>query len=1068
MPKNNDIKKVLVIGSGPIIIGQAAEFDYAGTQACKSLKEEGIKVILVNSNPATIMTDDNIADKVYIQPINVQAIEYIINKERPDGLLPTLGGQTGLNMAVELNEAGILEKYNVKLLGTSLDTIKKAEDRESFKELMQEIGEPIPKSKIVETLEDGLAFATETGYPLIVRPAYTLGGTGGGIAFNEGELKKVLYSGLMHSRINQVLLEQSVAGFKEIEYEVMRDSNDTCIVICNMENLDPVGIHTGDSIVVAPSQTLRDEEYQMLRSSSIKIIKALKIEGGCNVQYALNPDSLEYFVIEVNPRVSRSSALASKAAGYPIAKIAAKIAIGLHLHEIPNYVTKKTKASFEPVLDYIVTKIPKFPFDKFSYADKTLGTQMKATGEVMAIDRTFESSFLKAMISLEGGETGLRRTYLSEMSDEEILESLKEITECRILNVAEALRRDISIETIYSITKIDKWFLNKLKNITNMENRLKRELLTANLLKTCEAMGFTDNEICELSDEPLEVLDTLRRVYNLYPVYKIVDTCAGEFESATPYYYSTYEQEDENIISNREKVIVIGSGPIRIGQGIEFDYCSVHAAWAIQEAGHESIIINNNPETVSTDFDTADKLYFEPLYIEDVFNAIRKEMPKGVIVQFGGQTAINLAPKLLKRGVQILGTSVDSIDVAEDRKRFERLLRELGIPQPNGTAVTNLEDAVTAAETLGYPVLVRPSYVIGGRAMQVVLSKEELILYVLEAASLSDEHPILIDSYIKGKEVEVDAISDRENILIPGIMEHIEKTGVHSGDSITVYPTQTLSRNVIDKMIGYTEKIAKALQVIGLMNIQFVVKDEDVFVIEVNPRASRTVPILSKVTKVPMVNIAVRTILGEKLKNMEYGVGLMPTSNLVAVKIPVFSFQKLHGVDVALTPEMKSTGEVLGVAENYEEALLKGFMGADYKFFNGGKILVSISDNDKEDLIVPLKKIIKKGFKVVATQKTYEYLKCNNIDTEVIDIENIDEIINKIKSGEINLVINTPTLGKNPKRAGFKIRQAAQQYKIPTFTCIDTFDAYIKALTAYQNKDKLTFETIDYYIKGEK
>ncbi|NLM13888.1 MAG: carbamoyl-phosphate synthase (glutamine-hydrolyzing) large subunit [Epulopiscium sp.] len=819
MPKNTNLKKVMVIGSGPIIIGQAAEFDYAGTQACKALKEENIEVVLVNSNPATIMTDDHMADKVYIQPLNQEALTYIIEKERPDGLLPTLGGQTGLNLAVELKEAGVLDQYNVKLLGTSLEAIQNAEDREKFKELMHSIGEPIPKSNIVSSMEEGLEFAEKIGFPIIVRPAYTLGGTGGGIANNMEELKKILHSGLMHSRIHQVLLEQSVAGWKEIEYEVMRDGNDTCIIICNMENVDPVGIHTGDSIVVAPCQTLRNEEVHMLRSSAIKIIRALKIEGGCNVQFALNPESMEYVVIEVNPRVSRSSALASKAAGYPIAKIAAKIAIGMYLHEIPNYVTGKTKASFEPTIDYVVTKIPKWPFDKFGYADHTLGTQMKATGEVMAIDRTFESSFLKAVISLEGKDTGLRREDLSKKTDEEIEKMLYICDDQRIFVIAEALRRGITIQSINRITKIDSWFLHKINHIIEIEQRLQNEPFTVELLKEAEEMGFTDVEIQALSNQPISTLDTLRRAHNIYPVYKMVDTCAGEFESQTPYYYSTYEQEDENIISKKEKIIVIGSGPIRIGQGIEFDYCSVHAVWAIEKAGYQSIIINNNPETVSTDFDTAGKLYFEPLYIEDVYNVIRKEMPKGVIVQFGGQTAINLAPKLLKRGVQILGTSVDSIDVAEDRKLFEQLLKELNIPQPKGCAVTHMDEAVKVAEEIGYPVLVRPSYVIGGRAMQVVYSEAELREYVKEATSLSTEHPILIDQYIEGKEVEVDAISDKEDILIPGIMEHIERTGIHSGDSICVYPPQTLSQKVIDTLVLYTQKIAKALQVIGLMNI---------------------------------------------------------------------------------------------------------------------------------------------------------------------------------------------------------------------------------------------------------
>jgi carbamoyl-phosphate synthase large subunit len=1064
MPKDASLKKVMVIGSGPIIIGQAAEFDYAGTQACKALKEENIEVVLVNSNPATIMTDDNMADKVYIQPLNLEALTYIIEKERPDGLLPTLGGQTGLNLAVELKEAGVLDQNNVKLLGTSLEAIQNAEDREKFKELMQSIGEPIPKSTIVCSMEEGLEFAEQIGFPIIVRPAYTLGGTGGGIANNMEELKKILHSGLMHSRIHQVLLEQSVAGWKEIEYEVMRDSNDTCIIICNMENIDPVGIHTGDSIVVAPCQTLRNEEVQMLRTSAIKIIRALKIEGGCNVQFALNPESMEYVVIEVNPRVSRSSALASKAAGYPIAKIATKIAIGMHLHEIPNYVTGKTKASFEPAIDYVVTKIPKWPFDKFGYADHTLGTQMKATGEVMAIDRNFESSFLKAVISLEGKDTGLRREDLGKKTDEEIEKMLYICDDQRIFVIAEALRRGISVEAINHITKIDPWFLHKIKHIIEIEQRLKNEPFTAELLKEAEEMGFTDVEIQALSKQPISTLDTLRRAHDMYPVYKMVDTCAGEFESQTPYYYSTYEQEDENIISKKEKIIVIGSGPIRIGQGIEFDYCSVHAVWAIEEAGYQSIIINNNPETVSTDFDTAGKLYFEPLYIEDVYNVIRKEMPKGVIVQFGGQTAINLAPKLLKRGVQILGTSVDSIDVAEDRKLFEQLLKELNIPQPKGSAVTHIDEAVRVAEEIGYPVLVRPSYVIGGRAMQVVYSETELREYVKEATSLSTEHPILIDQYIEGKEVEVDAISDREDILIPGIMEHIERTGVHSGDSICVYPPQTLSQKVIDTLILYTRKIAKALQVIGLMNIQFVVKDEKVYVIEVNPRASRTVPILSKVTKIPMVHVAVKVILGEKLRDQGYGVGLYNKSNLVAVKAPVFSFQKLNNVDVALTPEMKSTGEVLGVDSVYEKALVKAFSGAGYTFPGSGKIFVSLREKDKKESIELLKSFKEIGFELMGSEGTAKYLNEKGLEVKPISIHNLDEIFEMMKNKEITIVINTPTLGKNPNKDGFKIRTTAEQMKIPCFTSLDTAKAYLLALKTYSKNETFTYETLDYYM----
>lgn len=1065
MPKDLTIKKVLVIGSGPIVIGQAAEFDYAGTQACKALKEEGVQVVLVNSNPATIMTDDNIADRVYIQPLTVEALDYIIDKERPDGILPTLGGQTGLNMAVELKEAGILEKYNVVLLGTSLETIKKAEDRESFRNLMIEIKEPIPQSKIICNVEDGIAFSKIIGFPIIVRPAYTLGGLGGGIAYDEDGLKDILHTGLMHSRINQVLIEQSVAGWKEIEYEVMRDGNDTCIIICNMENMDPVGIHTGDSIVVAPSQTLTDNEYHMLRTSAIKIIKALEIEGGCNVQYALNPESKEYIVIEVNPRVSRSSALASKAAGYPIAKIAAKIAVGLHLHEIDNAVTKKTKASFEPALDYVVTKIPKWPFDKFDYANRKLGTAMKATGEVMAIDRTFESSLLKAVISLEGKETGLRKESLEELSKEALIKTLKVVDDERIFVLAEALRKDITIDAIHRITGIDKWFLNKINNIIQVEKELQSNLLTRNLLEKAEGLGFTDVEIQELSSQSYEMVDTIRRAHGIYPVYKMVDTCAAEFESHTPYYYSTYEQEDENIISKQEKIMVIGSGPIRIGQGIEFDYCSVHAVWATRELGYESIIINNNPETVSTDFDISDKLYFEPLFIEDVLNVIRKETPKGVIVQFGGQTAINLAPKLEKNGVQILGTSVDSIDVAEDRERFDRLLHQLEIPRPKGGCVSSLEEAIKIANDITYPVLIRPSYVIGGRAMMVVRHDDDLIQYLEEAAAISSDYQVLIDEYIEGVEVEVDAISDGEDVLIPGIMEHIERTGVHSGDSFCVYPPQNLSDNVINMMTMYTKKIAKALDIIGLMNIQFVVRDEQVYIIEVNPRASRTVPILSKVTKIPMVKIAMEVILGEKLRDLPYGIDLAGTSSLIAVKAPVFSFIKLNDVDVALTPEMKSTGEVLGIDRDYDKALYKAFVGAGYKFFQGGNVLVSIHDESKDEALPYIQDLIKFGFQIHASEGTHEFLVSKDVASTPIDPD-VEHVQDKMKKNEINMIFNIPTKGKDISRHGFRLRTYAQHLGIPCFTCMDTLREYMKVMSFMQKKHSLNYETIDYYRKA--
>ncbi|MBF7096522.1 carbamoyl-phosphate synthase large subunit [Alkalibacter mobilis] len=1063
MPKNKDIKKVMVIGSGPIIIGQAAEFDYAGTQACKALKEEGISVVLVNSNPATIMTDENMADRVYIEPLTVEALESIIDSERPDGILPTLGGQTGLNLAMELDEAGVLKRFGVKLLGTSLEAIKKAEDRESFRDLMNEINEPIPRSEIVSTVEDGVAFANEAGYPVIVRPAYTLGGTGGGIARNEEELRNVIHTGIMFSRIGQVLVEQSVAGWKEIEYEVMRDANDTCIIICNMENIDPVGIHTGDSIVVAPSQTLTDNEYHMLRKSALKIIKSLKIEGGCNVQYALNPESEEYIVIEVNPRVSRSSALASKAAGYPIAKIAAKIAIGLHLHEIENSVTKSTKAAFEPVLDYVVVKIPKWPFDKFDYADRKLGTQMKATGEVMAIDRSFESALLKAVISLEGNVVSMRKEYLQRMSDDQLISFLDNVDDERIFVIFEALRRNISIEEIQRKTKIDKWFLKKFENITATEKELMENPLDRELLTKAERFGFSDREIELLTGESHAVIDAIRRAHRIYPVYKMVDTCAGEFESYTPYYYSTYETEDENQISKREKIIVVGSGPIRIGQGIEFDYCSVHAVWAIQKLGYESIIINNNPETVSTDFDTADKLYFEPLFIEDVYNVVRKETPKGVIVQFGGQTSINLASKLMERGVQILGTSVNSIDAAEDRKRFDRLLEELEICRPKGFGIVSIQEAVDAANVIGYPVLVRPSYVIGGRAMQVVYEEEELLKYLNEAAAISLEHPILIDEYIEGIEVEVDAISDGKNVLIPGVMEHIERTGVHSGDSISVYPPQNISDPEKEMILSYTEKISRALNVKGILNIQFVLKNGIPYVIEVNPRASRTVPIISKVTGIPMIDMAVRVILGENLSDLGWGIGIYQEIDFVAVKAPVFSFQKLLNVDSALTPEMKSTGEVLGVDRSYGHALAKAFIASGNKFEKPGKVLFSLNDRDKEEGCRVAEGFISAGCTVLGTSKTAEFLKEKGLKVESVEGKNLDEIKAMLKSKEISVIVNTPTIGKDPLRQGFQIRSYCQSLGTPCFTSLDTATAYLEAWKEVNKVQKLEYKTISDY-----
>ncbi|QSX08296.1 carbamoyl-phosphate synthase (glutamine-hydrolyzing) large subunit [Alkalibacter rhizosphaerae] len=1063
MPKLDDIRKVLVIGSGPIVIGQAAEFDYAGTQACKALKEENVEVVLVNSNPATIMTDENMADRVYIQPLTLEALTTIIDSERPDGLLPTLGGQTGLNMAVELHEAGVLEKFGVRLLGTSLEAIQQAEDREAFRQLMMDINEPIPQSTIVSTVEAGVAFAEEAGYPVIVRPAYTMGGTGGGIAENRKDLEAILHKGLLFSRIGQALIEQSVAGWKEIEYEVMRDANDTCIIICNMENIDPVGIHTGDSMVVAPSQTLTDNEYHMLRSSALKIIKALKIEGGCNVQYALDPKSKDYIVIEVNPRVSRSSALASKAAGYPIAKVAAKIAIGLHLHEMENSVTKRTKAAFEPVLDYVVVKIPKWPFDKFAYANRTLSTQMKATGEVMAIDRSFESAFLKAVISLEGNLVSMRKETMEDWTDRQVEETLHQVDDERIFVIFEALRRGMSVEEIHQVTSIDPWFLSKFQNIVTMEKRLMEEDFDKELLREAERLGFTDLEIETLTGQPHQVIDAVRRAHGIYPVYKMVDTCAGEFESSTPYYYSTYDEEDENIISKKEKIIVIGSGPIRIGQGIEFDYCSVHAVWAIQDAGYESILINNNPETVSTDFDTADKLYFEPLFIEDVYNVIRKEMPKGVIVQFGGQTSINLAAKLMERGVQILGTSVEAIDAAEDRKRFDRLLMELDIPRPKGTGVASLVEALEAAEEIGYPVLVRPSYVIGGQAMQVVHDVEGLEEYIRQWDQVSPEHPILIDQYIQGTEMEVDAVSDGKDVLIPGIMEHVERTGVHSGDSFSVYPPQHCSKEVEEKLVDYTKRIARALEVIGVLNIQFVVQGDDVYIIEVNPRASRTIPIISKVTGIPMISIGVKVILGEKLIDMPYGVGLMAPRPLVAVKAPVFSFQKLLDVDSALTPEMKSTGEVLGLDVRYEMALAKAFVASGISLDLKGGVLFSLHSNDREEGLELAKRLAAWGHSIYATGETKVYFTMRGLKVIEVDKSGSEELESLLKSGEVDLVINTPTVGKDPKRVGFRLRSLCQSLETTCFTCLDTVAAYLIAVETWKKEKKRTYPPISDY-----
>ncbi|WP_135546923.1 carbamoyl-phosphate synthase large subunit [Paenibacillus cymbidii] len=1058
MPKNKSLRKILVIGSGPIVIGQAAEFDYAGTQACQALKEEGMEVVLINSNPATIMTDTNMADKVYIEPITLDFVTQIIRQERPDGLLPTLGGQTGLNMAVELARHGVLERENVKLLGTQLTAIEKAEDRDLFRELMRELEQPVPDSVIVTSVAEAVTFSEEIGFPIIVRPAYTLGGTGGGICANLDELLETVSSGIRYSPIGQCLVEKSIAGMKEVEYEVMRDANDNCIVVCNMENFDPVGVHTGDSIVVAPSQTLSDREYQMLRSASLKIIRALNIEGGCNVQFALDPYSYQYYVIEVNPRVSRSSALASKATGYPIAKMAAKIAIGYTLDEIVNPVTGQTYACFEPTLDYIVSKIPRWPFDKFTAANRKLGTQMKATGEVMAIGRTFEESIHKAIRSLE---IGAHRLYLkdAELLDADTLElRLAKPDDERMFLIAEAYRRGYTVERVQELTRIDWWFLTKLQGMVQFEAKLQQPELTPELLYEAKRKGFTDRAIAELRrgvgpdwayTHEADVRK-LRLSQNLKPVYKMVDTCAAEFEATTPYYYSTYETEDEVMATDKQKVVVLGSGPIRIGQGIEFDYSTVHAVWAIQAAGYEAVIINNNPETVSTDFNTSDRLYFEPLFFEDVMNVIEREQPIGVIVQFGGQTAINLAAPLAKAGVRILGTDLASIDAAEDRKKFEALLRSLSIAQPPGGTVTSVDDAVGTAAQFGYPVLVRPSYVLGGRAMEIVYSDSELLSYMEYAVKINPEHPVLIDRYMLGKEVEVDAICDKETVLIPGIMEHVERAGVHSGDSIAVYPPQSLSEDIKQQLIDITIKIAKGLNVVGLVNIQFVIHQDQVYVIEVNPRSSRTVPFLSKVTNIPMANVATRIIMGETLKDMGYTEGLWPEDDYVSVKVPVFSFAKLRRVDTTLGPEMKSTGEVMGRDMNYAKALYKGLIGSGMKIPPAGAIIATVADKDKDEAIDILRGFDELGYKIIATGGTAKALQNAGLRVQTVNklSEGSPNILDLIRGGEAHFVVNTLTKGKTPERDGFRIRREAVENGVVCMTSLDTVRALLRMLEA--------------------
>ncbi|MFD3258531.1 carbamoyl-phosphate synthase large subunit [Paenibacillus lentus] len=1057
MPINKDLKKILVIGSGPIVIGQAAEFDYAGTQACQALKEEGVEVVLINSNPATIMTDTNMADKVYIEPITLEFVTQIIRQERPDGLLPTLGGQTGLNMAVELARAGVLERENVKLLGTQLTSIEKAEDRDLFRELMRELEQPVPESTIITSVEEALRFAEEIGYPVIVRPAYTLGGTGGGICATEEELKETVASGIRYSPIGQCLIEKSIAGMKEIEYEVMRDANDNCIVVCNMENFDPVGVHTGDSIVVAPSQTLSDREYQMLRSASLKIIRALNIEGGCNVQFALDPQSFQYYVIEVNPRVSRSSALASKATGYPIAKMAAKIAMGYTLDEIVNPVTGQTYACFEPTLDYIVSKIPRWPFDKFIHANRKLGTQMKATGEVMAIGRTFEESIHKAVRSLEIGTHRLYLKGADQLSQEVLDQRLTQADDERLFLIAEAFRRGYKLQHIQDLTQIDWWFLDKIERLVQFEKQIASEsTLTYETLYEAKRLGFTDRAIAELrtAGQPSgshlteESVTGFRKEHNLRPVYKMVDTCAAEFEATTPYYYSTYEIENEVVQTKKDKIVVLGSGPIRIGQGIEFDYSTVHAVWAIQKAGYEAVIINNNPETVSTDFNTSDRLYFEPLFFEDVMNVIEEEKPVGVIVQFGGQTAINLAAPLQAAGVRIIGTSLESIDEAEDRKKFEALLSRLHIAQPKGSTVTSVDEAVGTAQSLGYPVLVRPSYVLGGRAMEIVYSDQELLKYMEEAVNINPQHPVLIDRYMLGKEVEVDAICDGETVLIPGIMEHVERAGVHSGDSIAVYPPQHVSPELKSKIADITIKIAKELKTVGLVNIQFVIYNNEVYVIEVNPRSSRTVPFLSKVTNIPMANVATQCILGTKLKDLGYTEGLWPETEYVSVKVPVFSFAKLRRVEPTLGPEMKSTGEVMGRDPQYAKALYKGLVGAGMKIPTTGAIIATVADKDKEEAVEILRGFSNLGYKILATGGTAAALQAANIHVTTINklSEGSPNILDLIRNGEAHFVINTLTKGKEPERDGFRIRREAVENGVVCMTSLDTVRALLNML----------------------
>ena len=1056
MPRNPEVKKVLVIGSGPIVIGQAAEFDYAGTQACRSLKEEGMEVVLVNSNPATIMTDKDIADRVYIEPLTVKVLEQIIEKEKPDSVLPTLGGQAGLNLGMELEESGFLASHNVRLLGTTAQTIKKAEDRLEFKETMEKIGEPCAPSLVVENIPDGVEFASKIGYPVVLRPAYTLGGSGGGIAHNQVQLEEILENGLRLSRVGQVLVERCIAGWKEIEYEVMRDSMGNCITVCNMENVDPVGVHTGDSIVVAPSQTLGDKEYQMLRSAALNIINELKITGGCNVQFALHPTSFEYCVIEVNPRVSRSSALASKATGYPIAKVAAKIALGYTLDEIKNAITGKTYASFEPTLDYCVVKIPRLPFDKFLTAKRTLTTQMKATGEVMSICNSFEGALMKALRSLEQHVDSLRSYDFSALSVEDLLERMKTVDDQRIFLIAEAIRKGIDYDTICKITMVDKWFIDKIAILTEMEAKLEKEGtgLSVETLREAKRMEFPDNVIAELTGLKEEEIKAERYKNGITASYKMVDTCAAEFEAQTPYYYSVYGGENEAVeTKDRKKVLVLGSGPIRIGQGIEFDYCSVHATWAFAKAGYETIIVNNNPETVSTDFDIADKLYFEPLTPEDVENIVRLEKPDGAVVQFGGQTAIKLTEDLMKMGVPILGTKAEDVDAAEDRELFDRILQETEIPRAAGGTVFTAEEAKEVANRLGYPVLVRPSYVLGGQGMQIAISDEEIEEFMAVINRYSQEHPILVDKYLQGKELEVDAVCDGTDILIPGIMEHIERTGVHSGDSISVYPAFTVSEKVKETIAEYSRRLAKALHVIGLINIQFIAVGDEVYVIEVNPRSSRTVPYISKVTGIPIVDLATEVILGKKIKDLGYEPGLQKDADYVAIKMPVFSFEKIRGAEISLGPEMKSTGECLGIADTFDEALYKAFLGAGVDLPKYKQMIITVKDADKGEAIEIGRRFEKLGYIIYATRSTAAAL--NEAGVKARKVNKISQesptVMDLILGHKIDLVIDTPTQGRDKSRDGFLIRRTAIETGVNCITAMDTARALV---TSLENKEK--------------